>query len=149
MSWFTKTNTTTKDGNPSAEDCRLFKDNMDFIISNLKFSLVHHEARTDGTMMEAWKQEKTMLEEQIKILERRPKNVDSSVEEVTAEHIRRYQNALVDVNNQMDSAKDTKESRRLEGMRDMHRNFVRSLESLVPLLKEKCPNEDWTKPPAL
>lgn len=131
MSWFTKTNTTTKDGNPSASDCRLFKDNMDFIISNLKFSLVHHEARTDGTMMEAWKQEKTMLEEQIKILERRPKNVDSSVEEVTAEHIRSdyyiasslfdieigYQNALVDVNNQMDSAKDAKESRRLEGER--------------------------------
>lgn len=76
MSWFSNnkdsSNTTAGKG-PSASECKLYKDNIDFIISNLKFSLVHHEARTDGTMMKAWSQEKEMLEEQIKIIQRQPK----------------------------------------------------------------------------
>jgi len=28
-------------------------------------------------------------------------------------------------------------------MCDMHKRFVRTLESVVPLLKEKCPQENW------
>ncbi len=64
MSWFGG----SKDHPPTKEQCNMYREKMDFIISNLKFSLIHHNARTDGTMAKAWSQEEKMLAEQISIL---------------------------------------------------------------------------------
>lgn len=65
-----------KNKNPSKEKCEIFKTNLDFVISNLKFSLVHHNARVDGTMMKAWEQEKELLEGQLHIIEKFPQNTE-------------------------------------------------------------------------
>ncbi|KAL6079762.1 DUF148 domain-containing protein [Balamuthia mandrillaris] len=119
--------------NPTPEQCAIYKLNADFVISNLKFSLVHHTARTDGTMLNAWKEEEAMLKDQLKVLEGFPDNpklrqIRDWLNEDLAEN-QRHQHETV----------EPEEVKRMERMRDMHRTMVDSLESLIPLLKEKCP----------
>lgn len=46
---------------------------------------------------------------------------------------------LAHVEHMLEMSKDPVEFKRLEGMCDMHDRFVRTLESLQPLLKEQCP----------
>jgi hypothetical protein len=57
-----------KFGNPTNDECAMYKENLEFVISNLKFSIVHHDARVDGTMMKAWEEEKKIIEGQLSIL---------------------------------------------------------------------------------
>ena len=53
---------------PTKEECSMYKENLEFVISNLKFSIVHHDARVDGTMMNAWKEEEKIINSQLSIL---------------------------------------------------------------------------------
>jgi len=122
---------------PSKEKCSMYKECLEFVISNLKFSLFHHNARVDGTMLNAWEQEKNMINDQIQILTKysSPAN-QRKVEALKRDHFT--------IEKMIADSKDPKEAKRLQGMCDMHTRFVRSLESLVPLLKEKCPDQDWS-----
>jgi len=138
MSWFSSWWSSPKDSTaPTLEQCAMYKESLEFVISNLKFSLIHHNARVDGTMNNAWKQEQEMLQFQLAILQKYPENV---------RHIRRIQEELKQLEKTMTATDDPKEMKRLHGMCDMHTQFVRTLESMVPLLKQKCPTLDWTQP---
>eukprot|EP01114_Cavostelium_apophysatum_P015695 TRINITY_DN4335_c0_g1_i1.p1 TRINITY_DN4335_c0_g1~~TRINITY_DN4335_c0_g1_i1.p1 ORF type:complete len:149 (-),score=27.44 TRINITY_DN4335_c0_g1_i1:202-648(-) len=122
--------------NPSNADCAIYKECLEFVISNLKFSLVHHNARVDGTMVNAWKQEKEMLQDQINILEKFPGSI-------TENKVKKFKAEIDGIDQMVGLSADPNEMKRLNGMCDMHTGFVRSLEAMIPLLKEKCPNQNW------
>jgi len=124
-----------KFGKPSVQECLTYRLSLDFIVSNLKFSTVHHDAVTDGTMMAAWKEEQALLTEQLDILEKMPSTTPAY------RNIKRQLEAELDENKgNIQRNVDPNEVIRCRGMRDMHHEFVRVLESMIPLLKEECPD---------
>jgi len=56
MNWFSRQAAT-----PTKTECAMYKENLEFVISNLKYSIVHHDARVDGTMKNAWEEEKQII----------------------------------------------------------------------------------------
>lgn len=133
----------------SEQDCLVFRECLDFVISNLKFSLVHHQARVDGTMEKAWNQELALISDQVKVLEKYPGDIPK---------IQMMKQALKEdeekTKSMMALSKDpqvsqplthVQEHARLESMNKMHHRFVRTMESLIPLLNEACPNvkDSW------
>lgn len=112
-----------------------YRISLDYIVSNLKFSAIHHDAVTDGTMMKAWLEEKALLEEQLDILEKFRSNTPAYT------RMKQQLDAELEENrNNIERNQDPNEIVRCRGMRDMHHEFVRTLESLIPLLKEECPD---------
>lgn len=89
-------------------------------------------------MLKAWKEEEDMLNGQIKVLK---KHTDHFRE--NEEKIKMLESEIESIQHMVQLSNDPHESKRLQGMCDMHTRFVRTLESLVPLLKEKCPQQDW------
>eukprot|EP01089_Gocevia_fonbrunei_P003126 TRINITY_DN1300_c0_g1_i2.p1 TRINITY_DN1300_c0_g1~~TRINITY_DN1300_c0_g1_i2.p1 ORF type:complete len:106 (-),score=30.48 TRINITY_DN1300_c0_g1_i2:132-449(-) len=88
-------------------------------------------------MEDAWHQEKAILEDQLKAVDEFPMDnpyIVSMRQQLVAE--------LEENENQLDKCHNPQEAKRRQFMLDMHTTFVQGLESLVPLLKLKCPDAD-------
>lgn len=86
-------------------------------------------------MIAGWEEEERVLQGQLEVL----KKFDDKRTQVMKEVL---QSDLEKVSSMRKSSTEPGEAMRLQGMCDMHNRFVRTLESLVPLLHEKCPYED-------
>ena len=123
------------DREPTVEECLIYRLNLDFVISNLKFSTIHHDAVVDGTMDAAWQEQASILSDQIATLDRFPHDNRMIIQ------IRQgLEKELEDTKMQIERAQDPNEKKRCQGMCDMHHTFTDSLERMIPLLKIHCPD---------
>ncbi len=124
--------------NPSPDECQMYRESLDYVISNLKLSLVHHRARVDGTMMRAWEQERDLIRGQLRVLDR-----FSGESEDVRQARGKLHHDLEKTEQMMNAANDQQEQQRLSGVDQMHKSYVRALESLIPILNQQCPNIKW------
>eukprot|EP01087_Luapelamoeba_hula_P019782 TRINITY_DN660_c0_g1_i1.p1 TRINITY_DN660_c0_g1~~TRINITY_DN660_c0_g1_i1.p1 ORF type:complete len:160 (-),score=48.98 TRINITY_DN660_c0_g1_i1:86-565(-) len=121
---------------PTMQECLSYRLSLDYVVSNLKYSTIHHDAVADGTMLKAWEQESDMLREQLSILSKFYQHNNQAKERM----IQQLTANLEEAESQIERQKNPDELKRCRGMQTMHHQFVRTLESMIPLLKEECPD---------